>query len=695
MINKIIIYIILIIIISSFCHALNVPYSDNPVYSKQNQINNFLCSIPPDSSSILLETNCWIWHDNENLYFSWEAETDENFMIGKYSSYDVSAQADQLCVQIITDQINYYAYGFIAFPLGNKSDFVRSTSLSLDYDWNSSYDYSFTNQNSKWIVVMKVPFKDLRFNGKPPYNWKIILTRYLKNDDKYYTIPFVTTQMGKDYFRKAIDISINKEIRRNRNFYLRPFSIVKYDLLENDTKFDYESIGLDLSFNPSSSSKLKATYNPDFSDVPIDDETNNFNSKYASFYAENRYFFIKDLNALGVSSASFYSRQIVQPDYAIKFTGKTNLLTYGMLSSKVKQVALGNYIVDSKDIYNIIAIKPSSDNFSFQFTLLNRMNKDYHNEVLHLKPNWEFKKDQSFWLDINLSTKNTLENGTNNGYLGIVGYDYRNDNFNFTLSTTQMSKNYAVDMGKIYEDDYYGWNLNSTLLKEFNNNILRSITSNINLSEEIDNHTSELLERYANFDLNLNSNYHLDFKLDCISVKELWSGKYFNKYQVSLQTNWSKPKLFSVFIGINYGNYIIYTLHNDYQGRYFQLGLRGIINKYASYSITADNMNYFNIPEVDYVDDNYWLANTDISLSLSNELDITTGIRFNNYEYAYTNSDDEYSDYSQHVGFFSNLRWQFKQRSYLYIGYNSANNKINEISEYGNQQAYLKISYSL
>jgi hypothetical protein len=106
-------------------------------------------------------------------------------------------------------------------------------------------------------------------------------------------------------------------------------------------------------------------------------------------------------------------------------------------------------------------------------------------------------------------------------------------------------------------------------------------------------------------------------------------------------------------------------------------------------------MNYFNIPEVDYVDDNYWLANTDISLSLSNELDITTGIRFNNYEYAYTNSDDEYSDYSQHVGFFSNLRWQFKQRSYLYIGYNSANNKINEISEYGNQQAYLKISYSL
>lgn len=695
MTNRRIVFIILLIIINTFCYALNVPYSDNPVYSKQNQISNFLCSIPPDSSSILLETNCWVWHDNENLYFSWEAKTDHNFIIGKYSSYDVSAQADQLCVQIITDQINYYAYGFIAFPLENKSDFVRSTSHFLDYDWNSNYEYSSTNLNSEWIVVMKIPFKDLRFNGKPPYNWKIILSRFLKNDDKYYTAPFLTTQMGKDYFRNAIDITINKEIRRDRNFYLRPFSIVKSDLIENDTKFNYESFGLDLSVRPTSSSKLKFTYNPDFSDVPIDDETNNFNSKYASFYSENRYFFIEDLNTLGVNSTLFYSRQIVQPNFAVKFTGKTDILTYGVLSSKVKQVADENgIIIDSHDIYNIIAIKPSTDNFNFQFTLLNRMNKDYHNEVLHLKPIWEFRKNQYIWLDFNLSTKNTLENDTSNGYFGIAGYDYKNDDFNFTLSTTQMSKDYAVDMGKIYEDDYYGWNLNSSLIREFSNDHLRSITSNINASEEIDNRTSKLLERYAHFDLNLKSNYHLNFELDCVSVKELWSEKYFNKYQVSLQTTWSKPKLFSAFIGINYVNYIIYKLHNDYQGRYLQFGLRGIIYKYISYTITADNMVYFNVPDVDIVDDNYWLANMDISLSLSNDLDLTSGIRFNNYEYTYTDSNYEVHDYSQHVGLFSNLRWQFKKRSYIYLGYNSANNNINEKNEYSHRQVYLKISYS-
>ncbi len=470
---------------------------------------------------------------------------------------------------------------------------------------------------------------------------------------------------------------------------MRPFSIVKTDLLENETKFDHENFGLDLSFKPSSSSQLKATYNPDFSDVPIDDEINNFNSKYASFYSENRYFFIKDLNTLGATSTLFYSRQIAQPEFALKYTGKTKNLTFGILSSKakqvVKQVGTRYFIVDSDDFYNILAVKPSKDNFDLQITLLNRMNKDYHNEVLHLNPNWEFKKDHNFWLDFNYSNRDSINIDNKKGYFGTAGYNYRDSEFSFAISATQMSKNYTVDMGKIYEDDYYGWNFNSSLYKEFKSNQLRSVTSSINVSEEIDNHTSKLLERYAHFDLSMNSNYYLDFELDCVIVKEFYSEKYFNKHQVSLQTIWKKPKLFQLFAGINFVNYIVYALNEDYQGQYLQFGLRGIVNKYISYTITADNMNYYDLPDVSFVDDNYWFANFDLSFSPSNTLDLTSGIRYNNYEYY---------DYTQHIGIFSNLRWQYRKQSHIYLGYNSANNRINEKNKYSSQQAYLKISYS-
>jgi len=680
------IYIVIIIIfIGIFLNALTIPYSDKPLISDQNQINDFLCSIPPDSTKIELETKCWIWHDNNYLNIYWEAETDENFIIGKYSSNDVSAQADQLSVQIITDLTNYYSYGFMAYPLENKTDFVRSFSHDINYDWNSNYEYSSTNQNSKWTVMMKIPFKDLRFNGKPPYHWKIILSRYLKNDDKHYIVPYITAQMGKDYFRDAIDITINEEIRNNSNFYIRPFSIIKADLLDKKIQFDSESFGLDFSLKPTSSTKLKLTYNPDFSDIPIDDETNDFNSKYAPSYAENRYFFIKDFNVLGVNSTTFYSRQIVQPDFAVKFTGKTGNLTYGALSSKVKQVANSSgFIVNSKDIYNIVAVKPATDHFNLQFTILNRMNENYHNEVLHIKPNWEFIKDQCLWFDINLSTKKSIGEKHKNGYYGIAGYDYKNDEFSFTMSATQMSKNYSVDMGKIYEDDYYGWNFYSTLRKEFINKFFRSITTNINTSEEINNTTSKLLERYARFALNLNSNNNFDIDFYGTSVKELSSDKYFDKYHVCLQLTWEKSNLIKSFFGFSYVNDLIYKLNDDYKARYLQFGIRGVIDKYFSYIITADNIFYFNLQETEIVDDNYWLSNIDISFSLSNDLSLTSGIRFNNYET---------SDHSQHIGIFSNLRWQFLKQSHIYLGYNSANNKINGKNEFNYQQAYFKISY--
>ncbi|RLC55354.1 MAG: hypothetical protein DRH89_07835 [Candidatus Cloacimonadota bacterium] len=71
MIYKIITLLILIILLSSPSFALDILYSEVPVYSAQNNIGNLRCVIPPDSSRIPLETYCWIWHDNENIYFSW------------------------------------------------------------------------------------------------------------------------------------------------------------------------------------------------------------------------------------------------------------------------------------------------------------------------------------------------------------------------------------------------------------------------------------------------------------------------------------------------------------------------------------------------------------------------------------------------------------------------------------------------
>ena len=73
-----------------------------------------------------------------------------------------------------------------------------------------------------WKSMMKIPLKDLRFYGNSPYKWKIILTRYFEKSDEFYSFPYGTIEMGKDYYRTAHDVIINEGLSKNKSTGLRP-----------------------------------------------------------------------------------------------------------------------------------------------------------------------------------------------------------------------------------------------------------------------------------------------------------------------------------------------------------------------------------------------------------------------------------------------------------------------------------------
>lgn len=671
--------IISILMLTISLSALDIPFSENEVKLPENQITDLVRVSPPDSLNCPLETNTWLWHDGKNLYLQIEAEIDENFETGNYTNHDIYPRADYLRIQLITDPKNYYAYGFFAYPFENRIDFIRTSSLEVDKTWNSNYEYSGSFNDTLWTVSMKIPFKDLRFFGDPSYNWKIILARYTRYNKQLFSKPFLITKIGKDYFHKALDIRIDHPIDKNKNFYIKPHTIFTYDLKEKETSFDEENVGFDFSFNPSFSTKFKLSFLPDYSDVPMDNVKDIYNSRYPPSYEENRYFFIEDFNVLGVNDNLFHSRYIIQPIYALKFTSNTENYSFGFLSSLDKETEGA-----SDDMFNIIAFKPIYKKFRLQTTLLNRMNPDgnYHNEVLHLEPTWEFNRNHFVWIDMNLSYLD-VEGNTKKGYYGKIGYSRRNKDFFFSIFAQQMQKNYAVDMGKIYEDDFYGWNINSYYSKDINNNIFRELNTTINLSEEIDNQTDILLERYSYLNVELETNYNLKFDFDYVHVKEYFNSKYFGKTRTGFRVTWDKISWFEQHIGINLFRYLVYELSDMYDGIYLQYSLSGVLDKYVSYTFSADFIKYADLPECIYVDDEYYLGNFDITLNLSNKLSLTNGLRYD--------SNNFQSDY---IGYFSNFSWKFKRDCYLYFGYKISLNKIDNAYQENYQKFYTKISYN-
>jgi hypothetical protein len=703
---------------TSALSALDIPFSESEVKLPENQITGLMRVSPPDSLNCPLETNTWLWHDGKNLYLQIEAEIDENFEIGNYTKSDIYPQADFFRIQLITDPKSYYAYGFFAYPFENRIDFIRTPSLGVNKTWNSNYEYSSSFKDTLWTVSMKIPFKDLRFFGDPPYNWKIILARYTRYNKQLFSKPFLITKMGKNYFHKALDIKINHSIEKNKNFYIRPHTIFTYDLKEKETSFDEENVGFDFSFNPSFSTKFKLSFLPDYSDVPMDNVKDIYNSKYAPTFEENRYFFIEDFNAFGVSNTTFYSRYIMQPQYAFKYTGKNEHYSFGVLSTMDKLIeetytvvnedsslTEKTEIINPDDIYNIIAYQPIWQHFRCQFTLMSRMNEDYydkslatirknyHNEVLHLEPTWEFNRNHFIWIDMNLSYRD-VEEDTKKGYYGKIGYSCRNKDFYFSISAQQMQKDYAVDMGKIYEDDFYGWNINTYYSKDINNDIFRELNTTINLSEEIDNQTDILLERYSYLNLELESNYYLKFYFDYQHVKEYFNDKYFNKHRTGFRIVWDKLDWFVLHIGINEIEDIEYQhLFDSFNCLYLQYGLSGIISKYINYGFFADKKIYSDMLEHPQVDDEYWIGNFDLNFNITNKISLNNGLRYNNYE-SYRYVDNIWRFYSEFIGFFSNFSWEFKRDCHLYFGYKTSLNEIDNSYQEDYQKLYAKISYN-
>ena len=664
-------------------NAITIPYSHTEIKTEMNHLAEFVRIAPDDSLEIPLQTDVWLWHDKENLFVHWEAVIDEDFVKGKHANTDEWVDCDAMRIQIITDVKNYYSYMFYSLPFGNQYDCIRKSGMNIDPSWNSNYHYENSITDDLWISTMKIPIKDLRFYSSPPYIWKIILTRYFEKVDEFYSFPYGTIKMGKDYFRTAYEITINEELSKNKNYRITPYFIKKYDLVEETDSFDPDNIGLDFSYNPTSSTKAKISINPDFSDVPMDSESDNYNVLYAPYFDENRFFFIEDLDVFGVSSNSFYSRHIMQPQYAVKLTGNSENFSYGFLSAMDKEVSEDGDILNSDDIYNMLALRPKWENLSIQMTLLNRMNKGYHNEVLVINPNWEFIKNHSVWSEINTSIHD--DEISEKGYLVSAGYNGKKGDFDWSVDACRISEDYYADMGRVFRTDLSVINVDCSQGSYPNGKIIRNFGSSLWLHKAMKNENNDFLEQSGGINLWMNSPHKINFSMNAGLGEETHNDSVYAWKSIyagigTWQISWLNGR-------INYitSKALVYDLSNVYKKDYINLSLWGDLGNNLSYNISAQGQKYFNFPNDCGMDDEYWIGNADLTINFSNKFSLTNGLRYNNYE-----SESQ----TGYLGFFSNLRFEFKDDCNFYLGYKTAQDEIEQefITDY--KQAYMKVSYT-
>ncbi|MBP7205355.1 MAG: hypothetical protein KBA54_02445 [Candidatus Cloacimonetes bacterium] len=668
---------IFVLIAGAAC-GLALPDSREPVLTDANLLTGFLRVTPDDKVPETLPTKAWLWQDGSDLMVHFEAAIDSTFTQGSLTVKDEGTTADYLRVQLITIPDAYYAYYYVAFPLGNLQDGVRGSDMSIDLAWNSHYSYTSQHSDSLWTVTMRIPLGELRFKQDKPYRWKIILHRNLEDSQDFYALPYSNTKMGKDYFLKAQDIVLPNPVQHQLDIALKPYFVKSYDLISRSASWDPDHVGLDLALNPGQRTRIKVSLNPDFSDTPMDSAQDDYNSKYPPYYDENRFFFTEDIDAFGIDYDVLNTRNIVQPRFAFKATGNSRILNWGALGAFDKEIKDGEDTLNPADYFQALAVNPNWRRFQMFNGVVSRVNKGYYNHVYSGSAKWEFLPHLYVSSVLGLSIREKESDALPEPQQGYkAGFGLRADpgDIEVSLGYMRLSKDLYHDAGYLYEKDHeylgasFSWN------KTYSEKKVRYASFS---TWAYGYHKDLSLDPYygyeSGFTANLNLASRFNFLVNSAAARgpDL-NGNLHDAYNGLVGCTWNKLKNFRVFGGYTYGQQLVYALSDTYP--FHRFNINGWISPLDKLAMTlTGSWTRYGYPEENeigsgediqilHLDNNYLIANATLEYTPTAVFKISLGSSLSTYERP---------GKSAALSYYGNLRYEFRPEWFAFVGVKSA-----------------------
>lgn len=700
-------------------NALILPYGGVPDPVDEPQFTEFARIDPKDGEPHRLSNRVWLSYDDDNLYMRWEAEIDSSFDRGSYRARDQWMEADFVRIKVITSPASQYGYMYYAFPMGSLLDSTRNPDLNTDSSWDSNYSYTNEIKGNMWIVNMCIPFQDLRFRQTPPYEWKVILTRYEAKTRHFYRYPNVTIDMKQDFFYQAANVVLANKISSARAYTLIPYLVKKYDLMAKESSFDPDNIGLDLAYNPSNAMKLKVTFNPDFSDVPLDSERNTFNQKMPPYYSENRYFFTEDIDIFTGLGDIFYSRSVMQPRFALKLTGNSDWVSYGWLSAFDKESREGNIIYNHDDAFHIVALKPRTKDIQAEFLTHFRHNAGYFNLVQENNLIYQYLPKHK----LHLSTAHTWLDPRDE-------HDLRDKAWGYSYSAASKHESGDWDLNLGFSD--FSSDIHADM--DYSSDGLAAINYNASLSYSRDSlpgyfrsYNAYISYSHTNYKDRSDKDHYVDWlaNLSSTAFWSVWANgflaeKFFHFLDspIGYFQEWGTHRIGSIYYGGSYfkhpflrfnlagsyGHTYIYALEETRRSMFFSFAASGQLGTNLSYS-TSSTLYHYDIEKTPHQDDVFLISDAQLRISPSNNTQWTSGISGSTYQTESTTLVN-----LMRFGLYSNFRWDFRPGSAVYLGFKTSQNMMERIAEiplrycildsgtYWRKNyatAYLKVSYRI
>jgi hypothetical protein len=347
---------------------------DGEVARQMTRVSGFVQRDPHDGAPVSQRTEAYLGYDEKNLYVVFVCFDAPGLVRAHQARREDVTDDDTVEVMLDTFHDRRRAYVFQVNPLGVQWDAIwteapyEEVSGNFDTSWDTLWYSRGQLTPEGYIVWMAIPFKSLRFHPINEQSWGIILYRGIVRENENAFWPEVS-QRFEGRLGQAATLSGLEGISPGRNIQIIPYGLLNsfrdLDARDpGDPHFENRGIGgtfgLDSKVVLNDSMVLDLTANPDFSQVESDEPQVTVNQRFAVYFPEKRPFFIENADFFRTPIDLFFTRQIVNPSYGARLTGRVGHYALGLLTADDRSpgltVAPSDPLAGSRQFFTIARV---------------------------------------------------------------------------------------------------------------------------------------------------------------------------------------------------------------------------------------------------------------------------------------------------------------------------------------------------
>lgn len=335
---------------------------DDAVWQTAAVLKDFYQIQPGDNLAPSKPTEVLIGYDPKFLYIAFRVTDEPDKIRSTVAKRDNIFNDDYVGFMLDTFNDQRKAFEVFFNPLGIQGDGMLTEGRGEDFSIDLLMESKGIIHETGWNVEVSIPFKSLRFDAGKGKLWGAHFFRRIKRLENELDswMPFnrsISSNLSQaGHLAGLNEIAVERTIEINPSMTLSETGrfVRSYNptpgiqdvgrIVNEGLKFEP---GLTAKFIPSPGMTIDLAINPDFAQVEADQIVVTANQRFPIFYPEKRPFFLEGIDVFKTPITVVHTRSIVDPDIAVKTTGKSGRTTFGLMAASDN--GPGNLSPDDRD----------------------------------------------------------------------------------------------------------------------------------------------------------------------------------------------------------------------------------------------------------------------------------------------------------------------------------------------------------